>query len=157
MKAISTILSHSFNDLIKDLYLNKTMSAAEISDELYKQTKILITPRSIQRQLKQIGIIRSFSQAFNLSIQKSRKTYDHLRKTVKSSALRRGIAPKLRFQVLKRDNFKCALCGKTAKEDHLEIDHIVPVVSGGTNNFDNLRTLCGECNKGKMLLEEKHL
>lgn len=157
MKTISTALSCPFDELIKDLYLSKSMAATEISDELYKKTNILITTRSIQRQLKKLGVIRSFSEAFNLSIKKGRKTYNHLRKTTKSSSLRKGIAPKLRFQVLQRDNSRCVLCGKTAKDDLLVIDHIKPVVSGGTNDITNLRTLCRECNTGKMLLEEKYL
>ncbi|MDD2757879.1 MAG: HNH endonuclease signature motif containing protein [Patescibacteria group bacterium] len=155
MKSISALLNHPFDDIIKGLYLNKTLASQEISDELFRKTKILITSRSIQRRLKQMGIIRSFSQAFNLSIKKGRKSYEHLRKTVKSSSLRKGIAPKLRFQVFHRDGYRCVLCGKTAQDDLLVIDHIKPVAGGGTNDEKNLRTLCRECNsgKGKVLLE----
>ncbi|OGH88224.1 MAG: hypothetical protein A3J93_00385 [Candidatus Magasanikbacteria bacterium RIFOXYC2_FULL_42_28] len=63
----------------------------------------------------------------------------------------------MRYNVLQRDKFRCVLCGRDAKDDRLEIDHIVPVVAGGTNDIKNLRTLCAECNKGKMLLEERHI
>jgi len=38
-----------------------------------------------------------------------------------------------------------------------QIDHVVPVVKNGTNEVDNLRTLCRECNNGKMLSEEKYV
>jgi hypothetical protein len=156
MKSISKASSKPFNELIKELYIDQTMTAKEISDKIFETTKILITPRSIQRKLKEIGVIRSLSDAFNLSISKGRKSYDHLRKNIKSSSYRKGIAPKLRYMILKRDGFKCVLCGKTSDDDRLEIDHIVPIVAGGNNNINNLRTLCSECNKGKMLLEEKH-
>ncbi|OGY50090.1 MAG: hypothetical protein A3J65_04235 [Candidatus Buchananbacteria bacterium RIFCSPHIGHO2_02_FULL_45_11b] len=64
---------------------------------------------------------------------------------------------KIRYQVLKRDNFKCVLCGNDAKNTLLVIDHKIPVAGGGTNDFDNLRTLCRECNHGKAILEEHHL
>ena len=45
------------------------------------------------------------------------------------------------------------LCGNTPKESRLVIDHIIPVVDGGTNDFLNLRTLCFDCNQGKMISE----
>ena len=156
-EVISIILNQPFDELLKNLYISQNMSAAEISDELFKKTKIFITHRSIQRKLKQLGLIRSFSDAFNLAIKKGRKSYAHLRRTKKSIELRRGIQPKLRYNVLQRDKFKCVLCGRNAKDDRLEIDHIIPVVAGGTNDIKNLRTLCAECNKGKMLVAERHI
>ncbi len=155
MITISQIMGHPFDDTIKDLYVNKCMAGTEISEELFKITRVLITPRSIQRKLKDLGIMRTFSEAFNLAIKRGRKSYAHLRRSVRSCDMRKGIAPKLRYQVLQRDKFKCVLCGKDAKEELLEIDHIKPVVYGGTNDFKNLRTLCAECNKGKMLAEER--
>ena len=155
MRDISMLLGQSFDSVISSLYLNKELSSKEISEELFSKTKIFITPRSIQRQLKSLKIIRSFSDAFNLAIKKGRKSYTHLRRSVKSRDMRKGIQPKLRYQVMQKDGFKCVLCGKNANEDRLEIDHIKPVVYGGTNELDNLRTLCSECNKGKMLLEER--
>ena len=41
------------------------------------------------------------------------------------------------------------LCGASGKTSKLEIDHKVPVASGGTDAMDNLRTLCFDCNRGK--------
>ncbi len=154
---ISHLLQKSFDTVISDLYLNKKLSSIEIADELLLKTKISITPRSIQRQLKKLNVIRNFSDAFNLSIEKGRKSYEHLKRSVKSKDMRKGIQPKLRYQVMQRDGFKCVLCGNTAKDDRLEIDHVNPVVFGGINDLSNLRTLCSECNKGKMLLEERGL
>lgn len=71
--------------------------------------------------------------------------------------MRKGIYPKLRYEVLQKDGFRCVLCGQDALNDRLEVDHIKPVVAGGTNEIKNLRTLCSECNKGKMLLEERNI
>jgi 5-methylcytosine-specific restriction endonuclease McrA len=62
---------------------------------------------------------------------------------------RRTVSKKLRLLILERDNYKCCLCGKTAKETKLEVDHVVPVVKGGTDSLNNLRTLCIDCNRGK--------
>lgn len=41
------------------------------------------------------------------------------------------------------------VCGATNKETTLEIDHIIPVAKGGTNDISNLQTLCKECNRAK--------
>jgi hypothetical protein len=64
---------------------------------------------------------------------------------------RRPISPKLRLAVMERDSFCCRLCGHSAKAHGvaLEVDHIVPVALGGTNELDNLQTLCENCNAGK--------
>jgi len=156
MSTISKLLSRGFDDIVKDLYINHQMSSLEISEKLFDLTKIHITGRSIQRRLKIMNIIRSLSEAFNLAINKGRKNYDHLKKPIKSSAIRKGISLKIRYQILQRDSFKCVLCGRTAANDLLVIDHIKPVVKGGTNQPDNLRTLCRACNHGKMLTEEHY-
>ena len=58
----------------------------------------------------------------------------------------------LRFDIFKRDNYRCRLCGIAAKDgDHvrLEIDHITPRSKGGTNDPSNIWVLCFACNRGK--------
>jgi HNH endonuclease len=57
-----------------------------------------------------------------------------------------------RFEVLRRDNYKCRACGKspaTHKGIILHIDHIKPLAKGGKTVLKNLQTLCGDCNIGK--------
>jgi hypothetical protein len=55
-----------------------------------------------------------------------------------------------RFDIFKRDNYSCQLCGKTAKDGiKLEIDHKIPKSKGGNNTPDNLWILCFDCNRGK--------
>ena len=62
---------------------------------------------------------------------------------------RTTIPPKLRFEIFKRDNFKCYYCGKTKDESELEVDHVIPVSKGGNNDPSNLVTSCFKCNRGK--------
>ena len=62
---------------------------------------------------------------------------------------RQPIPRKLRHEVFKRDGYRCRECGSSKDETSLEIDHIVPVAKGGTNDIDNLQTLCRECNQKK--------
>jgi hypothetical protein len=59
------------------------------------------------------------------------------------------ISNRLRFDVFKRDSFKCQYCGKSAPDVILEVDHINPVAAGGDNNITNLITSCWTCNSGK--------
>lgn len=56
----------------------------------------------------------------------------------------------LRYDVLKRDGFRCQICGRTAQDGvKLHVDHIIPVSKGGKSEMSNLRTLCSDCNMGK--------
>lgn len=56
----------------------------------------------------------------------------------------------LRYDVLKRDNYKCRICGASAHDGaELHVDHIYPVSKGGKTEISNLQTLCERCNLGK--------
>lgn len=62
---------------------------------------------------------------------------------------RKPLSKKTRFDVFKRDGFVCQYCGATPPKVVLEVDHITPVASGGTNAMSNLLTACFDCNRGK--------
>jgi len=63
---------------------------------------------------------------------------------------REPMSLRVRFDVLERDGFRCAYCGATPDDGaKLVVDHILPVVEGGTNSMDNLVTACHPCNAGK--------
>jgi len=64
----------------------------------------------------------------------------------------RNINIRLRFMVMRRDNFKCRICGKSPATDSkiiLHVDHIKAWANGGETVIDNLQTLCSDCNIGK--------
>jgi HNH endonuclease len=67
----------------------------------------------------------------------------------RSPTPRKAISKTLRFEVFKRDSFKCQYCGAEAPNVLLHIDHIKPVAGGGTNELMNLITSCMPCNLGK--------
>ena len=64
-------------------------------------------------------------------------------------AKRKALSNKIRFEVFKRDSFTCQYCGQKAPDVILNIDHILPVKEGGTNELLNLITSCFPCNNGK--------
>ena len=63
---------------------------------------------------------------------------------------RKLMTDSLRQDILKRDGFRCVICGRTANDGvKLHVDHIIPIAKGGKTVKENLRTLCEECNWGK--------
>ena len=56
---------------------------------------------------------------------------------------------KIRFEIFKRDGFKCAYCGKSPPAVVLEVDHIEPKARGGKDDINNYITACFDCNRGK--------
>lgn len=64
----------------------------------------------------------------------------------------RNINHRLRFLVMRRDNFKCRITGRSPATDPnviLQVDHIVPWDKGGETVMENLQTLAKEINIGK--------
>jgi len=47
----------------------------------------------------------------------------------------------------RRDGFGCAIC--SVPDPNLQIDHIVPLSKGGTNEISNFQLLCCTCNMTK--------
>ena len=54
-----------------------------------------------------------------------------------------------RIKVHERDGYKCRYCGKQLTRVTCTLDHVTPVVAGGTNALDNLVTACLGCNSRK--------
>ena len=66
------------------------------------------------------------------------------------SKSRSDISVTLRFEIFRADKYKCQICGAEAKDGaKLEVDHKIPVSKGGSNDRDNLWTLCFKCNRVK--------
>jgi hypothetical protein len=71
----------------------------------------------------------------------------------------RNINYRLRFLVMRRDNFKCRITGRSPATDPtvvLEVDHIHPWEQGGETVIENLQTLAKEINIGKSNLSMEH-
>lgn len=70
--------------------------------------------------------------------------------------LRRDAIPNdLRWQIYARDKFTCRYCGESGVP--LALDHLIPILRGGTNDLENLVTSCQSCNsrKGAQWPEER--
>ena len=72
------------------------------------------------------------------------------KKFFEMTAKREPISSSLKNEVLHRDKYRCVICGNNVNNGaKLHVDHIVPVSRGGTNDINNLRTLCEDCNLGR--------
>ena len=59
------------------------------------------------------------------------------------------VTNKMRFSIYERDGYRCRMCGRSGRNNDLEIDHIYPIAKGGKTKYDNLQTLCHKCNQKK--------
>jgi len=55
----------------------------------------------------------------------------------------------LRKKVLQKYNNHCAYCGKILEYEDMQVDHIKPQHTGGTDNIENLNPSCRMCNHYK--------
>lgn len=138
-----------FSEILCEMYVNLKMSGQEISDAIFEKSGEKISPRSIQRNLKQIVSMRNAGEAFRNAISRNRVQWHY--KAVKAAS-KRKMNPKLRMEILERDGKKCQICGG---RDFLEVDHKKALALGGETKRENLWTLCHECNVGKALLHEE--
>ena len=134
------------------MYKDEGMSAIEISEKL-RAGGIVFNPKSIQRIMQRAGVVRSTGDAYRLAAKRGRIQW--ALKDPRFKARGKQVQGALRLSILKRDAFRCVLCGADAKATCLEVDHIIARCNGGTNEPDNLRTLCHECNVGKRVLENE--
>ncbi len=76
----------------------------------------------------------------------------HLLKGNNTRAKKYGAVGSIRtrewLELVKKYGNACACCGRIT---HLTVDHVKPLVHGGTNTIDNVQPLCIRCNvlKGK--------
>lgn len=159
-KQYNKLTSKINEDKIKGLKI-KLNTFIKIENKLYRQSKLnpqlstiiyirasYTSPKgrnsySKDRTFQYVEIVNAYNEYIRLKNQQQEYSY-------KVKVERAKMTDALRYDILKRDGFRCQLCGATAQEGaKLHIDHIVPVSKGGKTVSSNLRTLCDRCNMGK--------
>jgi len=144
--------------------LAHTFLAQDESQLLYYEKRIKQMPLKV---LKRHEVIASDGQVVSLNARSlTLQQKAHIRmiceQKLQSFVLKRGIGiwdyrlldeepipDSLRFQVLKAASGSCQLCGISAKERPLDVDHIIPRSRGGKTELANLQALCSKCNRSK--------
>ena len=100
-----------------------------------------------QYQKEHLYSLQDVQMHYEQVLQTQKHLTDEMRRR---QAERAKMSPSLRYSVLKRDHFRCQICGATQSDGvKLHVDHIVPIAKGGKTELSNLRTLCDRCNLGK--------
>lgn len=103
-----------------------------------------ITPKETKKYVKKVivpldNLIDIYDKWMEINNYRQTKQYE-----------RAKMSNSLRYDILRRDGFRCQICGATQEDGvKLHVDHIIPVAKGGKTEYGNLRTLCEECNRGK--------
>ena len=58
---------------------------------------------------------------------------------------RKHFTPLVSKQIAARQQFRCAICNRLFDDQLWDLDHIVPLFRGGSNELSNIRALCRAC------------
>lgn len=125
----------------------------EMDEEIFAEVCIMDLQRfdEIKKALIESGLI-TINHAGRISVTlwgRGRRSGNYTTKPKRTA-----ISSWLRSFVFGRDGFICSYCKE--QTDKPEVDHIIPVSRGGTNDLQNLATACFACNRSKQdkLLQE---
>ncbi len=134
----------SITDLIIEYFKkhpDEELPHGPVVDWVEEQYKKLYNkkPRDTWRAIRNLH-----QQGFLIKVRKGIYKYDP--KFVTEKELE-DFTPDLKEQILKRDGYKCVICGRSALEGYeLHVDHILPKDKGGKATLENGQTLCSICN-----------
>lgn len=102
--------------------------------------------RDIARQIAYFLVIAALwlADALIWVMLRTRTNERRIRPTLRVS-WRRG----LKQELMRRQDNTCVYCGTRRQARSLDVDHIVPVVRGGSNDESNLQVICRACNLRK--------
>jgi hypothetical protein len=60
-----------------------------------------------------------------------------------------AVTQRIRYEVLRRDGYRCRYCRTSEESATLTVDHVLPTALGGTDDPANLVAACVDCNAGK--------
>ncbi|MFH1152099.1 MAG: HNH endonuclease [Nanoarchaeota archaeon] len=104
-------------------------------------------PRDTWRSIRNLH-----ESGFLIKVKKGIYRYDP--KAVKEKKLEE-FTPKQKAEILKRDDYKCVICGRGKNEGvELHVDHIKPKYFGGKATIENGQTLCAQHNFLKKSLKQ---
>lgn len=115
--------------------LDLMIQYGELSNELKIKAYHAGAMWSISNELSRIADVLSNDKPVNTFYRKTRNK----------------ITSSLRKEVFKRDNYTCVECNASVNDDgvRIHVDHITPISEGGTDDLENLQTLCDKCNFAK--------
>ncbi len=123
------------------MHPNLDLPRGPVVDWVEKQYKKLYNkkPRDTWRAIRMLH-----QRGFLIKVKKGIYKYDP---TYVTEKVVEDFSPELKEQILRRDGYRCVICGRSAKEGfELHVDHILPKDKGGKATLENGQTLCSICN-----------
>lgn len=68
---------------------------------------------------------------------------------MEAAPMRKHVTAAKRRATFRKYDGRCAYCGRDIDERWFQVDHIVPVHRGGSNDIGNLNPACPRCNQWK--------
>lgn len=142
----------SIKDLLKQYFVKhakKDMAHGPVVDWVEKQYQKLYNkkPRDIWRSIRNL-----YEEGFLIKVKKGIYCYDP------DFQIKNNLEDFTREQkniILKRDNYKCVICGRGLRDGvELQVDHIKPKSLGGKAVIENGQTLCAQHNFIKKNLKQ---
>jgi biotin operon repressor len=121
-------------------YFRANVGEAVTLEELHYVARIKEVPRRIRELRDELGMRISSRHA-----RPDLRPNEYLLETLELlPPNERAVKPAIWAAVLERDRHRCVLCGARAGERGrwLEVDHVVEKLDGGSDELDNLQTLC---------------
>ena len=76
--------------------------------------------------------------------------------TTANARTRGSVWMKIRDAIMRRDLGICQSCVRAGKlSTATQVDHITPLIAGGTDAYSNLEAICDDCHKDKTVAELK--
>ena len=136
-----------YEQIIKDMP-GKVLSKHDIVEREGDNYRLTLDPSLLSSDQRN-ELIRLCDEKIAAYLQKrGAAVYDHRRAAIGY------LSGSLRYEVLKRAGFRCELCGISADERAIEVDHILPR-KHGVDELTNLQALCFKCNSNKGARDDK--
>ena len=97
----------------------------------------------------QILPIPSYAKKIIFYLQQSFLDQDNKKEYIKRKSYR-NVTPLKKKVVASKQKWKCKICQNILDYTY-EVDHIVPIYNGGSNEIENLQALCRSCHGKKTL------
>lgn len=131
------IEKHTYHAPITQFYLTVTLYCSTINGRIYSKKSQKFSADNIFALNKRLN--NRTGNFYN-----DREIWDALCRVERGK-----VSNKMRFSIYERDRYRCRKCGAYGRYAQLEIDHIIPIAKGGKSTYDNLQTLCHNCNVEK--------
>ena len=137
-----------YEQITKDMP-GKVLGKHGIVEREGDEYRLTLDPSSLSSDQRN-ELVRLCDEKIDAYLQKrGAAVYDHRRAAIGY------LSGSLRYEVLKRAGFRCELCGISADERAIEVDHILPRKHGGADELTNLQALCFKCNANKGARDDK--